>query len=120
MRRNTEVKPIIEEKLIDWNIEGLDEFIENINFEKSNFLFHWILQFPDDYWWGQYTWASYIREDRAIFRSMAWHTLYKNAWIYDDNNHLMPTAEIDLSKIKSEYNLSANEIKNFINYINLL
>jgi len=119
LRRNTEVKPIIEEKIIDWNIEGLDEFIENINFEKSNFLFHWILQFPDDYWWGQYTWASYIREDRAIFRSMAWHTLYKNAWIYDDNNHLMPTAEIDLSKIKSEYNLSANEIKNFINLFEL-
>ena len=69
--------------------------------------------------WGQYTWASYIREDRAIFRSMAWHTLYKNAWIYDDNNHLMPTAEIDLSKIKSEYNLSANEIKNFINLFEL-
>ncbi|HOK22139.1 MAG TPA: hypothetical protein PLO66_05545, partial [Bacteroidales bacterium] len=55
LRGNSDVKPIVEENIDNWTIEGIDDFLVNINLEKSIFLLHWILQFPDDYWWAKYS-----------------------------------------------------------------
>jgi hypothetical protein len=119
LRANSDVKPIVEERIYDFNIEGLDDFLLKINFEKSNFLLHWILQFPDHYWWGKYSWASYIREEEARFHSTAWRSLFLKSWIYDVDDNVIAISDLDISRLKANYRLSATELQQFINLFEL-
>ncbi len=119
LRGNSDVKPIVEENIDDWTIEGIEDFLSNINLEKSNFLLHWILQFPDDYWWGKYSWSSYIRNDEAVFHSTIWQILYTKHWIYDTDDNVIAISDLNISKLKSDYKLSASELKHFINIFDL-
>ncbi|HNT71037.1 MAG TPA: hypothetical protein PKI83_05215, partial [Bacteroidales bacterium] len=114
LRGNSDVKPIVEENIDDWTIEGIDDFLVNINLEKSIFLLHWILQFPDDYWWAKYSWASYIRNDEAFFHSTIWQILYAKTWIYDTDDNLIAINNINISKLKLDYKLSAWELQHLV------
>ena len=119
LRGNSDVKPIVEENIDNWTIEGIDDFLVNINLEKSIFLLHWILQFPDDYWWAKYSWASYIRNDEAFFHSTIWQILYAKPWIYDTDDNLIAINNINISKLKLDYKLTASELQHLVNIFDL-
>ena len=99
------------DKIIDYNIDGLDENLKNINFELSKLLWEYMLSYADNdhnnYWQPKFYEAQYKyfyrNEQSKKFEAKFLKLLKLNKWLYDKNNNLVFAKDITIDELNEKY-----------------
>ena len=110
-KRNYESRISYEIHLLDYDIEGLSNFLINIDIEKSVVFWNWLLshlqsfEYHDKqlFFYGEYKWYYYTAHFQK-FESSFLKILKSSKWLYDDNNTLYYPQEVSLSVLSDKYN----------------
>lgn len=104
LRADIEIHPIVKETVVDFSIDGLDEFLSFPNFEASKSLWHILNTMPDDYLEASYTFESYVRSETTNFSPHFIQVLKKTAFLYNQNLTAKHCAEISIGEMHADYN----------------
>ncbi len=110
-KRNYESRISSEIHVLDYDIEGLSNFLINIDIEKSAVLWNWLLshlQFfenhnKQNFFYGEYKWYYYTAHFQK-FESRFLKILKSSKWLYDDSNTPYYPQEISISVLSDKYN----------------
>jgi hypothetical protein len=99
----------------DYDIEGLDAFIADVNLEKSKILWHFLLKMIEenlgkDIFKGQYNWF-YRRERYYYFDAKFLVTLREMAWLYNSNGRCVKAADVMVSELRANYDTNSYAAK---------
>lgn len=99
----------------DYELEGLDTFIQQINLKKSTILWHYLLQLIETQikkFQGQYHWY-YRREKYHHFDAKFLITLQNTAWLYSETDS-NPQKPADISTLATHYETKTEAAKTLI------
>jgi hypothetical protein len=110
-KRNYESRISSEIHLLDYEIEGLSNFLINIDIEKSAVFWNWLLshlqsfEYQDKrlFFYGEYKWYYYTAHFQK-FESRFLKILKSSKWLYDDSNTLYYPHEVTISILSDKYN----------------
>ena len=108
-----------EDKIIDYNIHGLNENSKNINLELSKLLWKYMLNYADNdhntYWQPKFYEAQYKyfyrSEQSKKFEANFLKLLKSNKWLYDKNNNLVFAKDITIEELNEKYIKDNDNIK---------
>jgi len=103
--------------LIDYEYEGLDNFLNHITNEKSYLLLKLLLKNIEglssweakEFFEGEYSWFYYSQHSKN-FESKFLKLLKQQAWLVDKNNNLRKPSEITFSDLSDNYNRESPNI----------
>jgi hypothetical protein len=110
-KRNYESRISSEIHVLDYDIEGLGNFLININIEKSAVFWNWLLshlqsfEYHDKrlFFYGEYKWYYYTAHIQK-FESRFLKILKCSKWLYKDSNTLFYPHEVTISILSDKYN----------------
>lgn len=109
----------------DYDYEGLDNFLINIDLNRSIILFKFlILSLKNvDYWerskffYGEYCWTPRSRKHYEKFESKFLKILKNTPWVVDNNDNLILPSQISISELPDSY---AKDVENLEILIDVL
>jgi len=97
---------------IDYDLDGLDNFIKNVN--RNNSKIFWNLLIGNlaeydgwkkvDYFFGEYAWFYYNKHTKK-FPSIFLEKLRKTEWLYDRNGNCKRPSDLSLAELDADYNI---------------
>lgn len=95
---------------IDYNYEGLENFLSELTIERSNILWNFLVKSlasysrwgKYDFFNGEYSWFYYSQHSKT-FGSKFLKTLRNTQWIFDKNANIILSNEISLSALPDCY-----------------
>lgn len=116
-KRNYESRISSEIHVLDYDIEGLSNFLINIDTEKSAVFWNWLLSHMQSFeyhdkrlfFYGEYKWYYYTAHFQR-FESTFLKILKRSKWLYDDNNTQYYPHEVSISVLSDKYNKTDNNI----------
>lgn len=92
------------DRVIDYELDCLQFFFNNITYEKSLALWEILSSVQNDYFLGKYEWTNYSSYTRTkTFTAKFVGILNNNAWLYDKSNNLVSPKEINFSQLTPAY-----------------
>lgn len=96
--------------IIDYDYEGLDNFLSELSKERSNHLWHFLLKSLEscnrwgkhDFFKGEYCWFYYSQHSKK-FESKFLKTLKSAKWVFDKNGNTVLPSGISLSALPDCY-----------------
>jgi len=112
-----------EEKPVDFDLDGLDNFLKNLTLERSLLLWNFLLYFvqkstgtnKDSFFKGVYSWFYYT-EYSASFDSVFLKTLRETPWLFDKGEVLHPPSEMDLESLHDQYKKNDENVEFLIDH----
>jgi len=109
---------------LDYDYEGLDNFFSELNKERSNLLWHFLLNSLEscdkwekyDFFKGEYSWFYYSQHYKK-FQSKFLTTLKTTAWLVDTNDNFVLPNQISLSELHNSYTKDDENVEVLINVL---
>jgi len=109
---------------IDYDYEGLDNFLSELSKERSNLLWHFLLKSLEscdrwekyDFFKGEYSWFYYSQHNKK-FQSKFLTTLKTTAWLVDSNDNFILPSQISLSELPDSYIKDDENVEVLINVL---
>jgi len=109
---------------IDYDYEGLENFLCEISKEKSHLLWRFLLKSlascdrwqKYDFFKGEYSWFYYSKHSKK-FQSQFLKTLKATAWLVDENDNFVLPSQISLSELPDSYTKDDENVEVLINVL---
>ncbi|OQY03817.1 MAG: hypothetical protein B6I20_04260 [Bacteroidetes bacterium 4572_117] len=100
----------------DYNIEGLENLIQNISFQKSKIIWNFLLN--SNYEFNAEVRYFYYTSRKKWLTAKFLKKLQTEKWLYDNENNLVCPDEIKKEQLHEEYETSTYDSKNLITRLN--
>lgn len=87
LRGELDFSPIVKQEIKDYQLDGLEQFVENPSVRSAAALLQFLNEMPASYVQGSYSWESYIRTEHTGFDAAFIRQLREIAWIPDEQGN---------------------------------